>query len=136
VGGEDETAQAVTVGGKLMRMGEVSGRTGLMALCRGGGAPAPLAGRCDRSASARAMCGRCRTGSPTRRARAGRPGTMSTEHTYEELVTRLRKDWVRADERREDLRREPGAAGERARSPYGQPARLGGAPTALRAGRR
>jgi hypothetical protein len=65
-----------------------------------------------------------------------RSGTMSTEHAYEELVTRLRKHWVRADERREDLRREPGAAGRRARYPYGQPARLGGAPTASKAGRR
>jgi hypothetical protein len=82
-------------------------------------------------------CRMCRTGCPTRRARAGPcPRAMSVEHAYEELVTRLRKHWVRADERCEDLRREPGAAGEFARSPYGQPARLFDAPAASKAGRR
>jgi DNA helicase IV len=48
----------------------------------------------------------------------------SDEQAYEELVARLRKYWVRADERCEDLRRELGAAEEFARSLHGHLAHL------------
>jgi DNA-binding transcriptional MerR regulator len=60
----------------------------------------------------------------------GGPLPEADEQTYEELVTRLRKYWVQADERCEDLRREWGAAEEFARSLHGHLARLLDAPVA------
>jgi DNA-binding transcriptional MerR regulator len=61
----------------------------------------------------------------------GGPLPESDGQAYEELVTRLRKYWVRADERCEDLRRELGAAEEFARSLHGHLAHLLDAPVAV-----
>ncbi|MEU6754904.1 MerR family transcriptional regulator [Streptomyces sp. NPDC046685] len=61
----------------------------------------------------------------------GDPLPDDDEQAYEELVARLRKYWVEADARCEDLRRELGAAEEFARSLHGQLARLMDAPAAV-----
>jgi len=61
----------------------------------------------------------------------GGPLPESDEQAYEELVTRLRKYWVQADERCEDLRRELGAAEEFARSLHGHLAQLLDTPVAV-----
>jgi hypothetical protein len=62
------------------------------------------------------------------RSRGAPPG--ADEQAYEEWVAKLRKYWVRVDARCEDLRREPGAAQEFARSPHGQLAQPLDAPVA------
>ncbi|UQA91942.1 MerR family transcriptional regulator [Streptomyces halobius] len=62
---------------------------------------------------------------------AGGPLPETDEQAYEELVTRLRKYWVQADARCEDLRRELGAAEEFARSLHGHLAQLLDAPVVV-----
>lgn len=49
----------------------------------------------------------------------GGPAPGTDEETHEELVATLRKYWVRADERCEDLRQELSSAEEFARSLHG-----------------
>ncbi|MEU7317212.1 MerR family transcriptional regulator [Streptomyces sp. NPDC007083] len=62
----------------------------------------------------------------------GEPLPENDEQAYEELVAKLRKFWVEADARCEDLRRELAAAEDFARSLHGQLAQLMEAATALR----
>lgn len=54
----------------------------------------------------------------------GGPAPGTDEETHEELVATLRKYWVRADERCEDLRQELSSAEEFARSLHGHLSRL------------
>ncbi|MER7697684.1 MULTISPECIES: MerR family transcriptional regulator [unclassified Streptomyces] len=61
---------------------------------------------------------------------AGGPPPENDEQSYEELVAKLRKYWVRADARCEDLRREPGTVEAFARPLPEQPAHLADAPAA------
>lgn len=58
------------------------------------------------------------------------PLPENDEHAYRELVARLRKYWMQADQRCDDLRRELGAAEEFARSLQRHLAQLLEAPTA------
>jgi hypothetical protein len=139
------------VGGKLLRIGEVSERTGLFVRTirhhENVGVVAPSecghgGSRLDSEAEVRRLapvrrCGRSLSVlTPDRLPVTGGPLPESDERAYEELVTRLRKYWVRADGRCVDLRRELGAAEEFARSPHGQPARLFDAPATSKAVRR
>ncbi len=61
---------------------------------------------------------------------AGGPWPETDEEAHEELVARLRKYWVQADGRCEDLRRELASAEEFARSLHGHLAQLLEAPAA------
>ncbi|MEV8312165.1 MerR family transcriptional regulator [Streptomyces flavidovirens] len=63
----------------------------------------------------------------------GGPLPETDEQAYEELVTRLRRYWVQANERCEDLRRELGAAEDFARSLHGHLAHLLEAPVGSKA---
>lgn len=60
---------------------------------------------------------------------AGGPLPETDEEAHEEWVATLRKYWMEADVRCDDLRREPASAEKFARSPHGPPAQLLDAPT-------
>ncbi|WP_308457903.1 MerR family transcriptional regulator [Streptomyces sp. SM11] len=60
----------------------------------------------------------------------GGPAAENDEQAYEELVAKLRKYWVQADARCEDLRRELGTAEAFARSLHEQLSHLLDAPAA------
>ena len=64
----------------------------------------------------------------------GRPLPENDEQAHEELVAQLRKYWVEADARCEDLRRQLGEAEEFAHSLHGHLARVVDAATAADAG--
>jgi DNA-binding transcriptional MerR regulator len=139
--------EAVAVGERLMRIGEVSERTGLSLRTIRHYEDVGVVAPTERSLGGFRLYKEAEDGVDAERRRLtttleacvpghdhpirGSPTASQTdEQAYEELVARLRKYWVRADARCEDLRRELWAAEEFARSPHGHPAQLLEAPTA------